>query len=123
MVDIARAISMARSKWVGSRHRSYTNTWTNWESRAGSLPVLAAGMIWRCRLSSSDSRRLDKSVTWQPCEWGYNFKYLLMIVLTYVGSNWRDNGYGYQWWSIRSGNYHYNLAWGHGGQQIVLLDE
>lgn len=40
-----------------------------------------------------------------------------------VGRNWRDNGYGYQWWSIRAGNYRYNLAWGHGGQQIALLDE
>lgn len=40
-----------------------------------------------------------------------------------VGRNWRDNGYGYQWWSIRAGDYRYNLAWGHGGQQIVLLDE
>jgi CubicO group peptidase (beta-lactamase class C family) len=40
-----------------------------------------------------------------------------------VGRNWRDNGYGYQWWSIRSGDHRYNLAWGHGGQQIALLDE
>jgi CubicO group peptidase (beta-lactamase class C family) len=40
-----------------------------------------------------------------------------------VGRNWRDNGYGYQWWSVRAGDYRYNLAWGHGGQQIVLLDE
>jgi CubicO group peptidase (beta-lactamase class C family) len=40
-----------------------------------------------------------------------------------VGRNWDDNAYGYQWWSIRAGDYRYNLAWGHGGQQIVLLDE
>jgi len=40
-----------------------------------------------------------------------------------VGRNWRDNAYGYQWWSVRAGDYRYNLAWGHGGQQIVLLDE
>ena len=40
-----------------------------------------------------------------------------------VGRNWGDNGYGYNWWSIRAGNYRYNLAWGHGGQQIVLLDD
>ena len=40
-----------------------------------------------------------------------------------VGRNWGDNGYGYQWWSIKAGDFHYNLAWGHGGQQIVLLDE
>jgi len=40
-----------------------------------------------------------------------------------VGSNWDDNAYGYQWWSIRAGDYRYNLAWGHGGQQIALLDD
>jgi CubicO group peptidase (beta-lactamase class C family) len=40
-----------------------------------------------------------------------------------VGRNWQDNAYGYQWWSIRAGDYRYNLAWGHGGQQIALLDE
>ena len=40
-----------------------------------------------------------------------------------VGRNWDDNAYGYQWWSIRAGDYRYNLAWGHGGQQIVLVDD
>jgi len=39
-----------------------------------------------------------------------------------VGGNWSDNGYGYQWWSINAGNYRYNLAWGHGGQQIALIE-
>jgi len=40
-----------------------------------------------------------------------------------VGRNYQDNGYGYQWWSARSGEHHYNLALGHGGQVIALLDE
>jgi CubicO group peptidase (beta-lactamase class C family) len=40
-----------------------------------------------------------------------------------VGRNFNDIGYGYQWWSVRTGDYRYNLAWGHGGQQIALLDE
>lgn len=40
-----------------------------------------------------------------------------------VGSNFKDIGYGYQWWSVRAGDHHYNLAWGHGGQQIAVLDE
>lgn len=40
-----------------------------------------------------------------------------------VGKNFNDVGYGYQWWSVRAGNHHYNLAWGHGGQQIALLDD
>jgi CubicO group peptidase (beta-lactamase class C family) len=34
-----------------------------------------------------------------------------------------DMGYGYQWWSARAGERHFNFAWGHGGQLIVLLDE
>lgn len=40
-----------------------------------------------------------------------------------VGRNWGDNGYGYQWWSIKAGDYRYNLAWGHDGQQTVLVDD
>jgi CubicO group peptidase (beta-lactamase class C family) len=35
----------------------------------------------------------------------------------------RDMGYGYQWWSARTGAHRFNFAWGHGGQLIVLLDE
>jgi hypothetical protein len=37
--------------------------------------------------------------------------------------NWDDSGHGYQWWSLRAGDYRYSLAWGHGGQQIALLDD
>lgn len=37
--------------------------------------------------------------------------------------DFRDIGYGYQWWSANAGDYHVNLAWGHGGQLIVLVDE
>ncbi|MBN2163708.1 MAG: serine hydrolase [Pontiellaceae bacterium] len=40
-----------------------------------------------------------------------------------VGRNWKDNAYGYQWWSVQAGNYRYNMAWGHGGQQIILLPQ
>ncbi len=40
-----------------------------------------------------------------------------------VGRNFRDMGYGYQWWSARAGDHRFNFAWGHGGQQIALVDE
>ncbi|MCG8353587.1 MAG: beta-lactamase family protein [Chloroflexales bacterium] len=40
-----------------------------------------------------------------------------------VGRNFNDIGYGYQWWSARAGDHRFNFAWGHGGQQIVLLDD
>ncbi|MBN1696963.1 MAG: serine hydrolase [Spirochaetales bacterium] len=39
----------------------------------------------------------------------------------HVGRNFRDIGYGYQWWSVTSGKHTYSLAWGHGGQQIAFL--
>ena len=37
--------------------------------------------------------------------------------------DFREIGYGYQWWSAKASNYHVNFAWGHGGQLIVLVDE
>ncbi len=37
--------------------------------------------------------------------------------------DFRDIGYGYQWWSAKAGVYQVNFAWGHGGQLIVLVDE
>ena len=37
--------------------------------------------------------------------------------------DFRDIGYGYQWWSANAGNYHVNFAWGHGGQLIVLVED
>jgi CubicO group peptidase (beta-lactamase class C family) len=40
-----------------------------------------------------------------------------------VGRNFNKIGYGYQWWTIQAGEHQYSLAYGHGGQQIVLLDE
>lgn len=40
-----------------------------------------------------------------------------------VGRYFRDVGYGYQWWSARVGDHRFNLAWGHGGQLIILLEE
>jgi CubicO group peptidase (beta-lactamase class C family) len=37
--------------------------------------------------------------------------------------DFRDIGYGYQWWSANTKNYPVNFAWGHGGQLIVLVDD
>ncbi|MFA9405942.1 MAG: serine hydrolase domain-containing protein, partial [Anaerolineales bacterium] len=36
---------------------------------------------------------------------------------------YRDIGYGYQWWSARAGDHQFYYAAGHGGNQIILLDE
>jgi CubicO group peptidase (beta-lactamase class C family) len=40
-----------------------------------------------------------------------------------LGRYFRDIGYGYMWWSARVGDHHFNYAWGHGGNLIILLDE
>ena len=32
-------------------------------------------------------------------------------------------GYGYQWWFAKAGDHSFNLAWGHGGQFIILLHD
>jgi CubicO group peptidase (beta-lactamase class C family) len=40
-----------------------------------------------------------------------------------LGNFFRDIGYGYLWWSARVGEHHFNYAWGHGGNLIILLDE
>ena len=37
--------------------------------------------------------------------------------------DFRDIGYGYQWWSATAGAHHVNFAWGHGGQLIVLVED
>ena len=36
---------------------------------------------------------------------------------------YRNLGYGYQWWSAKAGKHQFYYANGHGGNQIVLLDE
>ncbi len=35
----------------------------------------------------------------------------------------KNFGYGYQWWSADAGHHQVNMAWGHGGQLIVLIDD
>jgi len=40
-----------------------------------------------------------------------------------VGRYFHDVGYGFQWWSARAGDHHFDFAWGHGGQLIILLDD
>ena len=40
-----------------------------------------------------------------------------------AGRYFRDIGYSYQWRSARVGDHRFSLAWGHGGNLIILLDE
>ena len=44
-------------------------------------------------------------------------------VANYSGQHYRSIGYGYQWWVVESGDHTYWMARGHGGQQIVLLED
>ncbi len=40
-----------------------------------------------------------------------------------IGRNFKDIGYGYQWWSARAGDHRFNFAWGHGGNLIALVED
>jgi CubicO group peptidase (beta-lactamase class C family) len=40
-----------------------------------------------------------------------------------VGKQVKEMDYGYQWWSVKAGKYRYYMAWGHGGQQIVVIPD
>jgi CubicO group peptidase (beta-lactamase class C family) len=40
-----------------------------------------------------------------------------------MGRYFRDIGYGYQWWSARVKDHHFDYAVGHGGQLIILLHD
>ena len=43
--------------------------------------------------------------------------------LTSRSGYYRDLGYGYQWWSAKAGDHQFYYAAGHGGNQIIVLDE
>jgi CubicO group peptidase (beta-lactamase class C family) len=74
--------------------------------------LLSQAVTGRCRRPQSRDWIRDSLQIYSEDAWDYR-----------VGPNFQDIGYGYQWWSARAGDHHPNLAWGHGGQLIVLVDE
>jgi CubicO group peptidase (beta-lactamase class C family) len=40
-----------------------------------------------------------------------------------LGKYLKDLGYGYFWWSAKSGKHEFNYTWGHGGNLIVLVHD
>ena len=43
--------------------------------------------------------------------------------LNRAGRYFKNLGYGYQWWSARAGDNHFDYAAGHGGNYIILLED
>jgi CubicO group peptidase (beta-lactamase class C family) len=60
-----------------------------------------------------------------PADWVHDSLQTYSVNEAFVKKvgDFRDIGYGYQWWSADAGGHHVNFAWGHGGQLIVLVDE
>ena len=40
-----------------------------------------------------------------------------------IGRHVKDMAYGYQWWTVQMGGQECRMAWGHGGQLIVLAED
>lgn len=70
------------------------------------------GGTWEGRQVIPEAWVLDSLQTYTEDAWDYK-----------VGGNFTDLGYGYQWWSAWAGGHRFNFAWGHGGQQIALVEE
>lgn len=54
----------------------------------------------------------ESTQTYTEDAWYYN-----------IGKNFDEFGYGYQWWTVLAGDHPYFMAWGHGGQQIAVIDD
>ena len=90
----------------------------------GEIYVSARDMAKFCLLYSNDGKFNGEQVI--PAEWVQDSLEVYSEdawVTKNIGKYFKDNGYGYQWWFASVGNHHFNFAWGHGGQLIVLLDE
>jgi CubicO group peptidase (beta-lactamase class C family) len=105
----------------------------------------ASGYHWGAGLMSSTARDAAKlgllylndglyegtqvvSATWvkeslQRYSEGINFTGWIPGMSSKLGRYFSDIGYGYQWWSARVGDHHFNYAAGHGGNLIVLLED
>ncbi|MCB2156004.1 beta-lactamase family protein [bacterium] len=60
-----------------------------------------------------------------PAEWVEDSLKTYSVNEAFVKSvgEFRDIGYGYQWWSANVGGRPVNFAWGHGGQLVVLVED
>ncbi|MDX1415187.1 MAG: serine hydrolase [Candidatus Promineifilaceae bacterium] len=91
----------------------------NWA--AGEMHVSARDAAKFGLLYLNDGQIAEEQIV--PADWVYDSLQTYSEDAYDNIGNFRDIGYGYQWWSATIGDHPVNFAWGHGGQLIVLLDD
>jgi CubicO group peptidase (beta-lactamase class C family) len=108
---------------LGTTPQKWTQDWEGYRLGYAELFVSALDMARFGQLYLDGGRIDGQQVvpaqwiadSWTPyTEGGWHHK---------VGDNFDRTAYGYQWWIIDAGPHTYQLAWGHGGQQIAVLPE
>jgi CubicO group peptidase (beta-lactamase class C family) len=94
----------------------------------GDLHMSARDMARFGSLYMNEGRYQDKQII--PAEWveaslaDYSpDAWVTRDKVNHAGPYFSELGYGYQWWSASVGERRFNLAWGHGGQLIILLED
>jgi CubicO group peptidase (beta-lactamase class C family) len=108
---------------MGARIGSWLQGWEGYYIGFADLEITARDMAKFGQLYLDGGQYEGKQIV--PADWVRDSLQTYTEDAWYyrVGRNWKDSAYGYQWWSIRAGDHRYNLAWGHGGQQIALLHD
>jgi len=103
---------------------NWTRDLDNYNWGWGEIYVTARDMAKFGLLYSNDGKFNGEQVI--PADWVHDSLQVYSEdawITKKLGKYFKDNGYGYQWWSASVGDHDFNFAWGHGGQLIVLLDE
>ena len=106
---------------TGMEAGEWGTDWDGHNNGCGDLHLSARDMARFGELYLNDGEYQGKQII--PPDWVHD------SLKTYSVGAWnnigrfRDIGYGYHWWSARTGDHDVNFAWGHGGQLIVLVDE
>jgi len=109
---------------TGAELGNWTRDLDNYNWGWGEIYVTARDMAKFGLLYSNDGKFNGEQVI--PADWVHDSLQVYSEdawITKKLGKYFKDNGYGYQWWSASVGDHDFNFAWGHGGQLIVLLDE
>jgi CubicO group peptidase (beta-lactamase class C family) len=121
--DIAEFAAQYLHQPMGVTPGDWMMGWEDYRFGMAGLKMRARDLAKFGQLYLDDGRFAGKAIL--PAQWVHDSlqSYSDRAWRIRVGPNWTDPHYGYQWWAVTAGAHRYNLAWGHGGQQIALVHD